>query len=162
IPVAPLEVAVGIPADLIRRRPDVRRNERQVAAQSARIGIAESDLYPHFFLNGTIGVEAEQFGNLFHTPASLIGTIGPAFRWDVLNYGRILNNIRVQDARFQELAFFYQQSVLQAGREAEDSIIGFLTSQEQTDRLVSSVNAAARTVEISFDQYRLGAIDFTP
>ena len=162
IPVAPIDVAVGIPADLVRRRPDVRRAERQVAAQSARIGVAVSDLYPHFAINGTIGVAAEQFGDLFHTPGSMIGSIGPSFRWDILNYGRLVNNIRVQDARFQELAFVYQNTVLQAGNETEDAIIGFLKAQEQTDRLAASVVAAARTVEITFDQYRLGAVDFTP
>jgi outer membrane protein TolC len=162
IPVAPVEVVVGIPADLLRRRPDVRRAERQVAAQSARIGIAVSDLYPHFAISGTIGVSAEHFVDLFHTPGSTMGSIGPSFRWDILNYGRILNNIRVQDARFQELAFSYQNTVLQAGSEAENSIVAFLNSQEQTDRLAASVVAASRTLQITYDQYRLGAVDFTP
>jgi outer membrane protein TolC len=162
IPVAPPEVVVGIPADLLRRRPDVRRDERQVAAQSARIGIAVADFYPQLFINGTIGVASEQFNNLFRCPASMLGSVGPSFQWNILNYGRILNNVRAQDARFQELAFFYQNSVLKAGREVEESIIGFLKAQEGTVRLGASVAAASRTVDISFDQYRLGAIDFTP
>jgi NodT family efflux transporter outer membrane factor (OMF) lipoprotein len=162
IPHAGREVAVGIPADLLRRRPDVRQAERQVAAQSARIGVAEADLYPHFFLNGTIGLQAEQFGDLFNTPDSLIGNIGPSFRWDILNYGRILNNVRLQDARFQELAFAYQNLVLTAGREVEDGIVAFLRNQEAAERLAASVAAAQRTLEISFEQYRQGAIDFTP
>jgi outer membrane protein TolC len=162
IPVTPVEVVVGIPADLLRRRPDVRRAERQVAAQSARIGIAESDWYPRISINGSIGVAAEHFGDLFRSPDSMMGVIGPSFRWDILNYGRILNNVRVQDARFQELAFHYQNTVLQAGAEAENSIVAFLDSQERTRRLASSVVAAGRTLEITFDQYRLGAIDFTP
>jgi outer membrane protein TolC len=162
IPVTPVEVAVGIPADLLRRRPDVRRAERQVAAQSARIGIAESDWYPRFSISGSIGVAAEHFGDLFRSPDSMMGVIGPSFRWDILNYCRILNNVRVQDARFQELAFTYQNTVLQAGAEAENSIVAFLDSQDRARRLAASVAAAARTVEISFDQYRLGAIDFTP
>lgn len=162
MPVTPTEVVVGIPADLLRRRPDVRRAERQVAAQSARIGIARSDFYPHLFINGTIGVEAERFNDLFRSPSSLIGSFGPSFRWDVLNYGRILNNVRFQDARFQELAYTYQNTVLVAGREAEDSIVGFLKAQETTDRFAASATAAKRTYDISYDQYRLGAIDFTP
>jgi NodT family efflux transporter outer membrane factor (OMF) lipoprotein len=162
IPHAGREVAVGIPADLLRRRPDVRQAERQVAAQSARIGVAEADLYPHFFLNGTIGLQAEQFADLFRTPDSLIGNIGPSFRWDILNYGRIVNNVRLQDARFQELAFAYQNLVLTAGREVEDGIIAFLRNQEAAERLAASVAAAQRTLEISFEQYRQGAIDFTP
>src|SRR5262249_54999309 len=90
IPIAPPEVVVGIPADLVRRRPDVRRAERQVAAQSARIGVAEADFYPRFSLNGTIGLAAEHFGKLFDTPKSMVGAIGPSFQWDILNYGRIL------------------------------------------------------------------------
>jgi len=160
-PVAPPQVAVGIPADLLRRRPDVRRAERQVAAQSARIGIAEADFYPRFTLLGTIGFAAEDFNKLFGS-GSFLGAIGPSFRWDILNYGRILNNVRVQDARFQGLAYTYQNTVLQAGREAEDGIVGYLNAQEQTRNLEASVSAASRTVQISFDQYREGAVDFTP
>src|SRR4029450_884535 len=92
VPVPPREVVVGVPADLVRRRPDVRRAERQVAAQSARIGVAVSDLYPHLSVLGTIGVEAEQFGDLFKS-GSMIGEISPGFRWDILNYGRLVNNV---------------------------------------------------------------------
>lgn len=162
IPQAGREVAVGIPADLLRRRPDVRRAERQVKAQSARIGIAEADFYPRFSIIGTIGVEAEQFWDLGKTSRSLFGEIGPSVRWDILNYGRILNNVRVQDARFQELAFTYQDRVLNANREVEDGLVSFLRSQEQADRLAASVAAALRTVEITNEQYRQGAVDFTP
>ncbi|MCC7476690.1 MAG: efflux transporter outer membrane subunit [Pirellulales bacterium] len=162
VPVAPLDVAVGVPADLIRRRPDVRRAERQVAAQSARIGLAVSDLYPHISILGTIGVEAAQFGNLFKTPGSMIGEIGPGVRWDILNYGRLVNNVRVQDARFQQLAYAYQNQVLDAGREVEDAIVLFLRSQEQSQHLDASVEAAARTVKITTEQYNEGFVDFTP
>lgn len=162
IPAPPLEVTVGIPADLLRRRPDVRRAERLVAAQSAQIGIAESEFYPHISLNGTIGVAADQFKELFDTPDSMTGSIGPSFRWSILNYGRLSANVRFQDARFQELAYAYQNSVLNAARETEDGIIAFLQSQEQTSRLLASVEAANRTVEITAEQYRQGAVDFTP
>ena len=72
-----------------------------------------SDLYPHISLVGVIGVEAEQFGDLFSTPGSMIGEIGPGVRWDILNYGRLVNNVRVQDARFQALAYAYQDRVLE-------------------------------------------------
>jgi outer membrane protein TolC len=162
VPVTPPDVVVGVPADLIRRRPDVRRAEREVAAQSARIGIAVSDLYPHISLVGTIGVEAEQFSNLFQSSASMIGNIGPSIRWDILNYGRLVNNVRVQDARFQQLAYAYQDQVLTAGREVEDAMIAFLRSQVQAAHLDASVTAAARTVEITNEQYNQGAVDFTP
>jgi NodT family efflux transporter outer membrane factor (OMF) lipoprotein len=162
IPEAPREVAIGIPADLLRRRPDVRRAERQVAAQSAQIGIAEAEFYPHISLNGNIGLAADQFKELFDTPDAMTGSIGPSFRWSILNYGRLLANVRFQDARFQELAYVYQNSVLNAAREAEDGIIAFLQSQEQVTHLTSSVAAAQRTVEITLEQYRQGAVDFTP
>jgi NodT family efflux transporter outer membrane factor (OMF) lipoprotein len=162
VPVVSSEAVVGVPADLLRRRPDVRRAERQVAAQSARIGVAVSDLYPHVSLLGTIGVEADQFGDLLKTPGSMIGDIGPGVRWDILNYGRLVNNVRVQDARFQELAYAYQDRVLNAGREVEDAMIVFLRSQEQARHLDASVAAAARTVQITNDQYSEGEVDFTP
>jgi NodT family efflux transporter outer membrane factor (OMF) lipoprotein len=162
VPSVPASVVVGVPADLLRRRPDVRRAEREVAAQSARIGIAVSDLYPHISLFGEIGVQAEHFDDLFDTPESMFGAISPGIRWDVLNYGRLVNNIRVQDARFQQLAYAYQDQVLNAGREVEDSIVAFLRSQEQARHLNDSVVAAARTVEITNEQYNQGAIDFTP
>jgi NodT family efflux transporter outer membrane factor (OMF) lipoprotein len=160
IPATPPEVVVGVPADLIRRRPDVRRAERQVAAQSARIGVAVSDLFPHFSVLGTIGVEAEQFGDLFKS-GSMIGEISPGFRWDILNYGRLVNNVRVQDARFQQLAYAYQNQVLDAGREVEDAIVFLLQSQARTRHLGASVTAASRTVEIVNDQYNEGLVDFT-
>jgi NodT family efflux transporter outer membrane factor (OMF) lipoprotein len=161
VPQVPAGVIVGVPADLVRRRPDVRRAERLVAAQSARIGIAVSDLYPHISILGTIGVEAEQFGDLFRT-GSMIGSVGPGVRWDILNYGRLVNGVRVQDARFQALAYAYQDQVLTAGREVEDALVAFLQTQEQTQHLGASVTAANRTLEITNEQYIQGAIDFTP
>src|SRR4051794_123863 len=161
VPTTPPDVVVGVPCDLLRRRPDVRRDERLVAAQSARIGVAACALYPHFWFLGTIGTEAEHFSDLFDTPGSMIGNITPGVRWDILNYGRLINNVRVQDARFQQLAYAYQERVLNAGREVEDAMVAFLRSQEETQHLQASVAAAARTVEITNEQYAQGAVDFT-
>lgn len=162
IPFAGIDVAVGIPADLLRRRPDVRRAERQTAAQSAQIGIAKSDLYPRFSLIGGIGVQSEHIHDLFNTPGSFAGTIGPAFHWDIFNYGRIENGVRVEEARYEGLMNSYQDAVLRAGRDMEDSLIGFLKAQERAAILEQSVSAAQRTVDISLDQYKEGVIDFTP
>lgn len=161
IPTAGPEVVVGIPADLVRRRPDVRRAERELAAQSARIGIATSDLYPHISLVGSIGVSAENFDDLFDGQRSMLGAVGPGFRWDVLNYGRLLNNIRAEDAQFQELVYAYQQRVLEAGREAEDALVTYLRSQQRVRSLQASAQAAQRTLEITTDQYKQGAVEFT-
>jgi NodT family efflux transporter outer membrane factor (OMF) lipoprotein len=159
IPVAPVEVAVGIPADLIRRRPDIRRAEREVAAQSARIGIAEADLYPAFTINGSIFVQANQFKDLFRSSA-VAGNVGPAFNWNILNYGRLRNRIAAEEARFFREATEYQSSVLNANREAEDAIVAFLEAQEQTARLREGVAAAVESRDLVMDLYRGGRADF--
>jgi NodT family efflux transporter outer membrane factor (OMF) lipoprotein len=161
IPDAPAEVVVGIPADLIRRRPDLRSAERLIAAQNAQIGVAEADFYPAFFINGSIGYEAKDLSRLFNSK-SFTGQIGPAFQWNVLNYGRILNNVRLQDFKTQELVGIYQQKVLSAAQEVENGIVTFLRAREETDHLAASVKAAQRAVQLAADQYRAGAADFTP
>lgn len=159
IPETSSEVVVGIPADLLRRRPDVRRAEREVALQSAQIGVAVADLFPTFRINGTLSWSAQEFSDLFSSAANG-GNIGPSFNWNILNYGRIMNNVRVQDARFQELAIKYQQTVLEANAETEDAIVSFLETQEQVKSLAESVTASERSVELALTQYREGAIDF--
>ena len=141
IPVVAPDIAVGMPADLLRRRPDVRRAERLVAAQSARIGIATANLYPRFSLIGALGYESENFRDLF-TSRSFIGTIGPSMRWDILNYGRLLNGIRVQDALFQTAVVDYQNLVLTAGREVEDNLVLFLRAQSRTKQMFESAKEA--------------------
>lgn len=159
IPQAPPQVAVGIPAELLRRRPDVRRAEREVAAQSAMIGVATSELYPHFSIAGTIYLDALQFKDLF-TLDSIAGNVGPSFNWNILNYGRLANNIRVQQSRFQQLAVEYQNTVLQANAEAENAIISFLKSQQQAQSLKESADAARQSVELVTTQYENGKVSF--
>lgn len=164
IPTAPAEVAVGVPAELLRRRPDIRRAELQTAAQSARIGVAESDLYPHFSLLGSIGLRAGDtfnsgLGDLFHLN-SIEAFGGPSLTWDVFNYGRIKNNVRVQDARLQQLIVIYQNTVLEASREVEDALVGFLRAQEQVVFLDKSVKAGQRSVELALLQYGEGIADY--
>jgi NodT family efflux transporter outer membrane factor (OMF) lipoprotein len=160
IPTAPAEVVAGIPADLLRRRPDVRRAERQAAAQSAEIGVAEAEFYPHIAITGTLGYSAEQLKNLFRSTA-LAASVGPSFQWNLLNYGRILNNVRLQDARFQELVTAYQNSVLVAGQEVENGLVTFLRAQKRTRLQAASVADAAEAVQIALGQYKAGTIDFT-
>jgi NodT family efflux transporter outer membrane factor (OMF) lipoprotein len=159
MPNTPAWVAAGIPADLLRRRPDIRSAERQVAAQSAEIGVAEADLYPTFFINGTIGVEAFDLSKLFDS-RSFFGNITPTFRWNILNYGRILNNVRQQQAHTQELVALFQNRVLSAGQEVQTALRGFLRSREQADSLALSVEAATQALKIGRDQYRVGTIPF--
>ncbi|MFZ1937346.1 MAG: TolC family protein [Thermoguttaceae bacterium] len=149
IPKAPPEIAIGIPCDLLRRRPDVRRAERLAAAQSEQIGIAQADLYPAFTINGTLGWQSQNFSNLF-VPGSFNSNIGPSFQWNLLNYGRIANNVRLQEARFGELVVTYQETVLQAAEEAEDGLVTFLQAQERTRHLEKSVSAASSAVRDMF------------
>jgi NodT family efflux transporter outer membrane factor (OMF) lipoprotein len=159
VPSAPPQVAIGIPAALIERRPDVRMAERQLAAQSAKIGIAVSELYPHISITGTIGVAASDFPDLF-TSDSFTGSIGPSFRWNILNYGRLHGAIDIEESRFQQLALQYQSAVLKAHREAENALVAFLNCQCRVRSLVRSTAAIDRSVELVKQQYREGLVDF--
>ncbi len=160
IPTAPPEVAVGIPADLLRRRPDVRRAERQAAAQSAQIGIAAAEFYPHISIVGTVGFSAEKFKDLFQGQA-LAGSVGPSFTWNILNYGRIENNVRLQDARFQELVATYQNTVLSADQDAENGLVTFLRAEQRARSQAASATDAKKAVDIALAQYAQGVIDLT-
>lgn len=157
--VAPEQVVVGIPCDLVRRRPDVREAERRVASQAEQIGIAQADFYPSFFINGTLGYQARNFSQLFSSNA-FNSSVGPSFQWNILNYGRIVNNVRLQDATLQELIVVYQQRVLDANQEAEDGLVTFLRAQERAKLLNESVIAAQSAVDIVVSQLQQGAVDF--
>jgi NodT family efflux transporter outer membrane factor (OMF) lipoprotein len=168
--VLPEVTAVGIPADLIRQRPDVRRAELQAMAQNAAVGISTANLYPSFSLNGFIGLSASGntdttstgesgIGELFSSD-SLTYSVGPAFVWPFLNYGRIENDIRVQDARLQQALIAYRESVLQAAREVEDSMIALAKSREQDEILGATVNVARRSADLSLLRYREGFADY--
>lgn len=156
IPVSPPEVVLGIPADLLRRRPDVRKAERLAAAQAEQIGIAEAALYPAFSITGTLGYQANNFPQLF-TPDSFNGSVGPSFQWNLLNYGRITGNVKLQDAKFQELVVTYQRTVLEANQEVEDGIVTFLQAQRRAKDLYEAVIAQAKAVDIAKARYLLGA-----
>ena len=159
VPLAPPDLAVGIPAELLGRRPDVRRAERDVAERSAYIGVAEADLYPAITLLGTIGVSADQFASLWGTQA-WHATTGPAFDWKILNYGRIVNHIALEDARFQEKIATYQQTVLKAQEEVENGIVTFLQAHQRVLFFGESVEAALKAVKVALAQYRAGTVDF--
>ena len=152
-------MAIGIPADLLTRRPDIRRAEREAAAQSARIGVAASELYPHISITGSIGWSAEKFSDLLGN-RSFNGTVGPSFQWNILNYGRLINNVRLQDARFMELVVRYQNQVLEAGQEVENGLVAFLKSQEQVRYQAESVKYAVSSNKIVLVQFEGGQVDF--
>jgi NodT family efflux transporter outer membrane factor (OMF) lipoprotein len=159
IPTAPREVVVGIPAQLLERRPDIRSAERVAAAQAQQIGIAQAEMYPHISISGTLGWSAQNASQLFTYPASN-GSVGPSFQWNILNYGRLISNVNLQDARFQQFLLDYRNAVLNANKEAEDALIAFLKSQEETRLLTESVVAADKAYQIVVSQYRVGTVDF--
>ncbi len=160
IPSPPAQVAVGMPAELIRQRPDIRRTERQVAAQSEQIGIARANLFPAFRIAGTIGWTASDFTKLAQG-SSFGGSGGPSFRWNLFNYGRLRNNVRAQDAKFQQLVAAYQNTVLRAYQEVEDATAAYLREQERVKILEDSVKASTRSVKLALVQYRDGVADYT-
>jgi NodT family efflux transporter outer membrane factor (OMF) lipoprotein len=159
IPKPPTDVGPGVPADLVRRRPDVRRQERYAAAQCAAIGIADADFYPAISINGTIGYSAQQFGRLF-SEQGFRGSAGPSFQWNILQYGRLLNNVRLQRAQFEVLVATYQQQVLTAAEEVENGLVTFLESQGRARSLEQTVAAAEKAVKVAVAQYTDGKIDF--
>lgn len=160
IPKVPPEVVIGIPAELLRRRPDIRAAERAVAAQSEQIGIAIADLYPHFAINGTIALDSENFRHLF-APTSSAGFIGPSFQWNLLNYGRIINNVRLQGFELQELIAGYQNTVLTANQEVEDALVAFLKNQQRVRYLQDTVKESQEALKLLTISFEEGDIDFT-
>ena len=165
IPVSPPQVILGIPADLLRRRPDIRSIEQRAIAQCALIGVAKSDLYPAFSLSGTFGFLSSDVGkfnlsDMFQWKSRTIQA-GPSFQWNIFNFGRIKNNVRAQDARFQELLIAFQKTVLVAQQEVEDNLVAFLRAQERAGSLVQSTVEARKSFDLATLLYRGGITDFT-
>ncbi len=159
IPNVPADVNLGTPADLIRRRPDLRALERAAASASARIGVVASSLYPSLAIDGTIGLSARNWSSLWESN-SIGGTFDPRFDWKILNYGRIMNEIAAQDAVFQQRAIEYQQQILNANKEVEDALIAYLKSQEQVLILIEVTNAYKESVRLATLKYKAGETDF--
>jgi NodT family efflux transporter outer membrane factor (OMF) lipoprotein len=165
IPYPPAAVTVGIPADLLRRRPDIHAAELLALAQSAQIGVAEADLYPAISITGTFGGAASTANghslNQIFTRTGMTYAVGPSFQWNILNYGQITNNVRLQDATLQQLLINYQNLVLTAQQQVNDAISTFLQSRAQVGDLRRSVLAARNALNAGADQYEQGATNFT-
>ena len=160
IPSLPEDIEIGVPADMLRRRPDVRQSELLALAQNARVGFAETDLYPRFSLFGSIslvsgGSGSSDFGDLFSSDA-LTYSFGPSFVWPFLNYGRLVNNVRVQDSRLQQALVAYRETVIQASREVEDAMVSLNGSREEAGILTKGVASAQRSNDLSTLRYREG------
>jgi NodT family efflux transporter outer membrane factor (OMF) lipoprotein len=158
IPVTPLNVAVGVPADLLRRRPDVRQAERQLAAQTARIGVATAELYPKFTLSGSIGLEALSLGTLSSGIWTLAG--GPKITWAIFKAGAIRQNIEVQSALQEQYLMAYEAAVLTALEEVENALVAYAEVQQRRQSLSEATQAARKAVELAQHKYRAGLTDF--
>jgi outer membrane protein TolC len=148
-----------MPQDIIRQRPDIRSAERRLAAQSAEIGFAETELYPHFSIGGAIGTNADSTGDLFDSKSETWNVAG-MFEWNIFNYGRLRSNVRLQDALFQQLLVDYLNTVLQAQGDVENAIVAYLKSHEQLVSYKLAAAASQRAVNIATIQYQEGSTDF--
>jgi NodT family efflux transporter outer membrane factor (OMF) lipoprotein len=163
IPSVKANIALGMPQDIIRRRPDIRVAERQLAAQSAQIGVAITDLYPSFSIGGAIGSTSQDTKNLFNNDSdndTRTWNLSAGFNWNIFNYGRLRSNVRLQDARFQQLLSDYRNTVLQAQGDVENAIVAYLKSHQQLDAYESAVKASQRAVDTATIQYQEGQIQF--
>jgi NodT family efflux transporter outer membrane factor (OMF) lipoprotein len=170
IPPVPERLAVGLPADLLRRRPDVRQAEYLAMAQNARVGLAQANLYPSFSLSGYVGLAAagntdttrtgeSGIGQLFDTD-SLTYSVGPSFVWPFLNYDRIKNSVRVQDARLQQSLIAYRDTVLRAAQEVEDALVARDGAIEQEALLAETVASAKRSTDVAQLRFNEGLADY--
>ena len=159
IPHEPEAVATGLPAELLRQRPDVRQAERLLASQTAKIGVATADLYPTFSLTGFLGLEAVNAGDLGSSD-SVTWNIGLPLRWNIFAGGRIRSRIRAEEARTNQLLAAYEQTVLDALEEAENTMVAFAKEVERRARLEQAVDATQRSLDLVLTQYTAGLTDF--
>lgn len=159
IPEPPERIVVGLPANLLRQRPDVRSAERQLAAQTARVGVATADLYPRFSLVGSFALSAVNAAEFFTKGSTTYG-VGPTMQWNLFNGGRIRNLIRAEDARTEQALARYEQVVLVALQDVEDAILGYEQEEARRAALERSVAAAQESVELVKTLYRTGLTNF--
>ena len=159
IPTPPPEIAVGVPADVLRRRPDVRRAERALAAQTAAVGVATAELYPKFTLIGVIGLESLSLNTLVKK-GSRAYAIGPSFAWNIFDAGRIRQNIEVRNAIQEQALLTYESSVLTALADVENALVAYVDEQLRQQSLEQAAQAAQRAVLMAEDQYTSGLTDF--
>jgi NodT family efflux transporter outer membrane factor (OMF) lipoprotein len=159
IPVGPASVPPGLPGDLLRRRPDVRRAERQLAAATAQVGVATADLYPKFSITGALGVESQTLKQLFDY-GSRDYSIVPGVTWDIFNAGKVKSNIDVQTARQAEALQAYRKAVLQSMSDVEDALIAYNREQVRLQSVQAAVDANQRAVDLSMELFQKGSIDF--
>jgi multidrug efflux system outer membrane protein len=163
MPLQPLPpvVSIGMPADLLRRRPDIRRAERQIAAANARVGAAVAGFYPKFSLTGDFGLDSTQFHHLFDWESRYF-LIYPSIDWRLFDFGRTAASVDQEKERTRQTLLAYQSAVLTALREVEDAVVAYSNEQDHHAALGAAVESARESVDISRDQYKQGIIDFLP
>jgi NodT family efflux transporter outer membrane factor (OMF) lipoprotein len=159
IPVASLEVAVGVPAEVLRRRPDVRQAERKLAAETARVGVAMAELYPKFSLLGSIGLEALSLSKVV-SAASRTYSLGPSVTWRLFDAGAVRKSIEAQSAVQEQALIQYEATVLTALQEVEKALVAYVEEQNRRQSLREATEAARRAVSLAQAQYGAGMIDF--
>ncbi len=159
LPAPPPEIPLGLPSDLLRRRPDIRRHERELAAATARIGAAEADFFPRFSLTGSFGSESTDVRHGLDR-RSLLWSVGPAVSWPILEFGRLSAKVEEQEALEAEALAGYRRVVLQAVREVEDALVAFGSERTRHEQLTAAVGANQRAVELATLQYQEGVSDF--
>jgi NodT family efflux transporter outer membrane factor (OMF) lipoprotein len=159
IPIAPFSIAIGIPADILHQRPDVKQAERQLAAQTAQIGIATAEIYPKFSFTGSIGLETIYFSQLF-TPAGLVDNLLGKLTFPIFNAQQIRQNIAVQTAKQQQALANYETTVLTALKEVENALIALAQEQQRFQELAAAEQSAKQAVQLAKEQYIAGLIDF--
>lgn len=159
LPKAPATVNIGIPSELLQRRPDIRSAERGLASQTARIGVATADLYPSFSISAAFGLQSNQFGS-WPNMSSRYWSIAPGVNWPILDWGRIRSNIQVADARAEQAMVIYEQVVLNSFEDVESSLLQMVSEQQRYGSLTRSVDASARAVQLAEDLYQTGNVDF--
>jgi NodT family efflux transporter outer membrane factor (OMF) lipoprotein len=159
IPEAPAEVPVGLPSELLLRRPDVRAAERRLAAETARIGVATADLYPRFSLTGSFGLAADKVPSV-PDASSRFWSFGPAVRWPILDWGRIRSNIEVQGARAEGALIQFERAMLASFEDTENALSAFSREQARRASLAESVNANRRAFDLANQLYTAGLADF--
>lgn len=160
VPPTPETVPIGFPAELLRRRPDIRRAERELAAATARIGAATAELYPRFTLNGSFGFQSEDLPN-FLDADSHRWSLGPAaFSWPVFDAGRIRSNIHVQEARQEQALITYEDTVLRSYEEVANALVNYFRLRERRESLARAVDADRTAFELANDLWTRGLTDF--
>jgi NodT family efflux transporter outer membrane factor (OMF) lipoprotein len=159
IPVIPLKLAIGVPADVLRNRPDVRKAERELAAQSARIGVATADLYPKLTLSGSIGIETLKVSTS-PTSQTWSSSFGPGITWAIFKAGAIRQNIEVQSALHEQALINYEATILSALENVENALVAYAEEQGRRDALSAAEEAAQKAVELAKYKYQSGLTDF--